>query len=110
MPGNISNRPQQVTALTVSKDYEIGRPQSPFVIQPPLPPGFDDELIEEVAGVFDNMIYNETGSGNDGKVLISTVALQSTSLIAVEESTGVFDQLVYEETTGVFGNCIERGG
>ncbi|KKK89267.1 hypothetical protein LCGC14_2734850, partial [marine sediment metagenome] len=85
-------------------------PQSPFTVQPPLPPGFDDELIEEVAGVFDNMIYDADGVGDTGKVLIATSASQTTALIAVEESTGVFDQLVHEESTGVIGNMVERGG
>ncbi len=106
----IRNRPQQISALTVHQEYELGRPQSPFTVQPPLPPGFDDELIEEVAGVFDNMIYDADGVGDTGKVLIATSASQSTSLIAVEESTGVFDQLVHEESTGVIGNMVERGG
>lgn len=111
MPGNISNRPQQVTALTISKEYEIGRPQSPFVIQPPLPPGFDNELIEEVSGTIDLMIYDESGSGNDGFVQIGTAGAQEEALIVYEESTGVFGNVIYDEDgLGSTGFEIERGG
>ena len=106
----IRNRPQQISALTVHQEYELGRPQSPFTVQPPLPPGFDDELIEEVAGVFDNMIYDADGVGDTGKVLIATSASQTTALVVHEESVGVFGQMVIEESTGVFDNAIERGG
>lgn len=35
---------------------------------PPIPPTIDKEVVEEVATVFDNLIYNETGGGNDGRV------------------------------------------
>lgn len=109
MPGNILNRPQQVTALTVSKEYEIGRPQSPFVQQPPAAPGEDLEAIEETVGVFDLLLQDETGS-DPGFVTELTESAISTQLMAAEEVTDVFDQIVYEESTGVFGNLVEQGG
>lgn len=37
----------------------------------PLPPVIDHELHEETLGVFGNIIYDETGGGNDGQVEIS---------------------------------------
>lgn len=109
MVPNISNRPQQVSALTVRKEYEIGRPQSPFVVQPPQPVGVDEELIEETVGVFDKLLQDETGS-DPGFVTISVSSAIATQLMAHEETTDVLGQMVYEETTGVFGNLIERGG
>lgn len=39
-------------------------------VSPVIPPIIDKEVIEESLGVFDNMIYNETGGGNDGRVNI----------------------------------------
>lgn len=104
-----SNRPQAISVLSIQKDYEYGRPQTLFNVQPPLPPGIDNELIEEVAGVFDNMIYNETGSGNDGQVQISSIPASASFFIVHEETTGVFGNLVEEETTGVFNQELGVG-
>lgn len=36
----------------------------------PVPPPIENELHEETAGVFGNLIYDETGGGNDGRVKI----------------------------------------
>lgn len=49
------------------------RPQlffGPDTGSPPPPKEFV-ELVEETTGVFENMIYNETGGGNDGNVIIT---------------------------------------
>lgn len=48
---------------------DLDPPQSLLTVAPP-PPLFDFEVIEEVATVFDNMIYNESGGGNDGQVAV----------------------------------------
>lgn len=37
---------------------------------PPLPPTIDKEVVEEVATVFDNLIYDEDGVGSTGQVNI----------------------------------------
>jgi len=67
------NRPHNVTVLTVTRVYELGRPQHVFgPTNDFAPPEFDNELIEEVATVFDNLIYDESGGGNDGFVLIES--------------------------------------
>ena len=38
---------------------------------PPAPPTFTFEVAEQVAAVFDNIIYNETGGGNDGQLVVT---------------------------------------
>ena len=109
MVPRISNRPQQISALTVYKEFEIGRPQSPFVVQPPQPVGVDQEIFEETAGVFDKIIQNETGT-DPGFVTILVSSAVATQLMAHEETVGVRGQMVSEEVTDEINNQIERGG
>lgn len=40
-------------------------------IQPPPITPSDFEVAEQVASVFDDIIYDETGGGNDGQVVVT---------------------------------------
>lgn len=108
MVPNIANRPQNISALTVRKEYEIGRPQSPFVVQPPQPVGIDNELYEEVLG--DRQFIDYDDGTETGRITLLSRSSVSTQLMAAEEVLGVRDQVVHEETTDVIGNMVERGG
>lgn len=102
-----SNRPQTISVLSTQKDFEYGRPQTLFNVQPPLPPGLDNELIEEVAGTFENLIYND--GVESGQVQIASIPASATFFVVHEETTGVFGNLVEEETTGVFNQELGVG-
>lgn len=49
------------------------RPQAPFGFDSgtPPPPTEDFEVAEQTAAVFDDLIYNETGGGNDGQIVVT---------------------------------------
>jgi len=70
----LARSPQNAAALDDEYHYYFERPQEVFGPGAPIPPPPtipDFEIIEEVATVFDNMIYNETGGGNDGQVVVT---------------------------------------
>lgn len=65
--------PQEATNFYQDHYYYFNRPHEAYGSKSdvPPPPTADFEVIEEVATVFDNLIYNETGGGNDGQVVIT---------------------------------------
>jgi len=69
------NPPQLASQFDIDHYYFFPRPQTPFGgdAGTPPPPVLDFEIIEEVASVFDNMIYNESGGGNDGQVVVTKI-------------------------------------
>ncbi len=69
-----SNRPQDIGSPDIDYDYYFNRPQKLFSDPTPPPPSVvDHELAEQVASVFDDVIYNETGGGNDGQIAVTVI-------------------------------------
>lgn len=66
------NAPQDMGTPDKNFDYYFTMPQNLFQDSTPPPPGIVDvEIIEETTGVFDKLIYDETGGGNDGFIAIT---------------------------------------
>lgn len=66
--------PSNPASLFEDVFYFFQRPQELYGPNAPLPPPPtppDKELAEQTTGVFDNVIYNETGSGNDGDIVVT---------------------------------------
>lgn len=69
-----SDGPQDVGSPSVNWDYYFNPPQMLFSDPtPPAPPSFTFEVAEQTVGVFDNIIYNETGGGNDGQIVVTEI-------------------------------------
>ncbi len=72
--GTLSRAPQNATAFFDRHHYYFERPQEVYGPNAPVPPpptAPDMELAEQVLGVFDNVIYNESGGGNDGGIVVT---------------------------------------
>ncbi len=69
-----SNAPQDIGSPNINHYYYLARPNKLFSDPTPPPPSaVDHELAEQVAAVFDNVIYNETGGGNDGQLVVTVI-------------------------------------
>ncbi len=67
-----SDAPQDVGSPSIDFYWFFPRPQMLFSDPtPPAPPTFTFEVAEQTVGVFDNIIYNETGGGNDGQLVVT---------------------------------------
>lgn len=60
-------RPQEIEDILLNIGDQFGRPQNIFEANG-ISPGVDSELVEEVAGLFDTLIYND--GVNNGFVLV----------------------------------------
>ncbi len=69
---NAGNPPQQATQFDNNHYYFLPRPQALFGGDTGTPPIVEDfEVAEQVAAVFDNVIYNESGGGDDGQLVVT---------------------------------------
>lgn len=69
-----SDAPQDVGSPSIDYYWFFARPQMLFSDpSPPPPPTFIFEVAEQTVGVFDDIIYDETGSGNDGQIVVTNV-------------------------------------
>jgi hypothetical protein len=69
----IRNSPLDAVSLFENHFYFFHRPQLVFGTSAGIPaPGVTDfEIAEQTVGVFDNIIYNQTGGGDDGQVVVT---------------------------------------
>lgn len=73
--GVLRSGPSNAASLFEDVFYFFDRPQELYGPNAPLPPppaAPDKELAEQTLGVFDMVVYNETGSGNDGDIVVTT--------------------------------------
>jgi len=68
-----SDAPQDVGSPSIDYYWFFARPQNLFSDPtPPAPPTFTFEVAEQTVGVFDNIIYNESGAP-DGQIVVTEV-------------------------------------
>ena len=70
----LGRSPQNAVSLAETHHYYFERPQEVFGPNAPIPPPLNIptfEVAEQTAAVFDNIIYNESGGGNDGQVVVT---------------------------------------
>lgn len=68
------NAAQDLGTPSINFDYYFPMPQRFFPEStPPAPPTFTFEVAEQTVGVFDNIIYNESGGGNDGQIVVTEI-------------------------------------
>lgn len=67
--------PQNIGSPDIIWSYFFSVPNKLFPGTSPAPPPavLDFELVEETVGVFQNLIYNESGGGNDGQIVVTNV-------------------------------------
>jgi hypothetical protein len=72
----LRSSPNNATSLFDGVFYFFQRPQEMYGPNAPIPPPItpsDFEVAEQVATVFDDVVYNETGSGNDGQLVVTQI-------------------------------------
>lgn len=72
--GVLRASPENAASLFADVFYFFQRPHQMYGPNAPIPPpptAPDFELAEQTVGVFDEVIYDETGSGNDGQIVVT---------------------------------------